>query len=81
MHSHLMGCQLVAGEQRVCIHAAWVAEVLPPLELNKVHGKELEGQQTNNVKWQLHLGWGIIPEDIGADDLLQGEEGNPMVML
>ena len=68
--SHLMWCQLVAWEEWVCVHAAWVAEVLPPLQLNIVHGKELEGQQTNNVEWQLDLGGGIIPEDVGADNLL-----------
>lgn len=69
-----MWSQLVAGEERVYVDAAWVAEVLPPLELNVVHGKELKCQQTNDVEGELDLGGGIVPEDIGADDLLRNED-------
>ena len=68
--AHLVGCQLVVGEEWVSVHAAGVLEVLPPLQLNKLHGPELEGQQADNVEGQVHLGGGIVPEDIGAGDLL-----------
>jgi hypothetical protein len=62
--------QPVAGEQGVSIHGAGVAEVLPPLQLHKVHGKELKGQQAHDVEGQVHLGGGIIPEDVWPHDLL-----------
>jgi hypothetical protein len=68
--AHLVWCQLVVGEEWVCVHAAGVAEVLPPLELHKVHGKELKGQQAHNVEGQVDLGGGVVPEDVGAGNLL-----------
>jgi hypothetical protein len=70
--SHIMGLELVVGEERVLVNAARVLEVLPPLELNKLHGPELKGQQADDVEGQVDLGGGIVPEDVWAGNLLQG---------
>jgi hypothetical protein len=64
--------ELVVGEQRVGVHAARVAEVLPALELHKLHRPELKGQQAHDVEGQVHLGGRVVPEDVGAHDLLRG---------
>jgi hypothetical protein len=65
-----MGSSLVLWEQRVNISRAWVVEVLNPLELDKVSGEELESKQTGDTKWQIGLSSSLVPEDIGAGDLL-----------
>jgi hypothetical protein len=74
--ANLMGSSLVLWEQRVNISRAWVVEVLNPLELDKVSGEELESKQTGDTKWQIGLSSSLVPEDIGAGDLLDQDTGN-----
>mmetsp|Transcript_38797 Transcript_38797/g.86290 ORF Transcript_38797/g.86290 Transcript_38797/m.86290 type:complete len:321 (-) Transcript_38797:95-1057(-) len=68
--ANLVVGDLVVGEQGIHVHGVGLAEVLPPLDLNEVHGPELEGQQTHNVEGQVNLGSSLVPEDVRASNLL-----------
>lgn len=66
---NLVVSPLVVGEEGIHVDRVGVPEVLPPLDLNKVHGPELNGDEAEDGDGGLEL-VGVIPEEVWPDDVL-----------